>query len=277
MSMAISYMDYTSPDLQFFFDVNKSNAFFTNSKNYINILGYKQLNTLGNASILDIFMSKGHYVEPHYHQNATELVYCVSGKIAVSFINPFTNKLYNIPITPGQVANVPQGWWHYEQATEDNTHVVAIFDAPMPEVILGSDILRLTPPKVFADTYCLDEAKWKEAVAPITKTVGIGPLDSCGKTRADGGFEALYADEPEQNPYQGYGSPPISEPYRAQAAAYAQQQPYVYRTPPFPYAPYPASPYQAGPYQGGGYPQAHQPLGQPYPSFPYAPYGYRQL
>ncbi len=134
-----------------------------------------QLNTLGNVSLLDIFLSISNIVEPHYHQNASELVYCISGSAVVSLINPFTNELLNFPITSGQVANVPQGWWHYEIASVDNTHLLAIFDAPIPETIFGSDILRLTPPSILAHTYCLNEAKVKDTLAPIQSTVVIGP------------------------------------------------------------------------------------------------------
>ncbi|MDR7236595.1 hypothetical protein J2Y02_001205 [Neobacillus drentensis] len=61
-------------------------------------------------------------------------------------MNPFTKHILNYTITPGQVANVPQGWWHYEIAVVVNTHLLAIFDAPTPEVILGSDILNLHLP-----------------------------------------------------------------------------------------------------------------------------------
>lgn len=104
-----------------------------------------QLNTLENTSLLDIYLSTGNVVEPHIHQNAAELVYCISGSAVVSLLNPFTNQILNLPIKPGQVANIPQAWWHYEIATADNTHLLAIFDAPTPEVIFGSDILRLTP------------------------------------------------------------------------------------------------------------------------------------
>ncbi len=129
--------------------------------------------------MLDIFLSNGNIVEPHYHQNASELVYVISGSATVSILNPFTKELRNYPIQPGQVANVPQGWWHYEIATSDNTHLLAIFDAPVPEFIAGSDILRLTPANIWADTYCLDEAKVKETFAPITKTVVIGPPSDC--------------------------------------------------------------------------------------------------
>ncbi|WP_306813118.1 cupin domain-containing protein [Paenibacillus soyae] len=184
--MAVSYMDFTAPTTQFTFTLSDNPLIMKDGQNYINALSVKQLNTLGNASLLDIFLSAGNIVEPHIHQNATELVYVISGEAVVSLLNPFTKELLNFTVKPGQVANVPQGWWHYEIATVDNTHILAIFDAPTPEAIFGSDILRLTPASVLAHTYCLDEAKVKETLAPITGTVGIGPPEGCGK--AGGGM-----------------------------------------------------------------------------------------
>ncbi|GIP38160.1 hypothetical protein J31TS4_14400 [Paenibacillus sp. J31TS4] len=182
--MAVSYLDYTSPSVQFTFDLSKNQFFRKDSRNYINMLSIGQLNTLGNVSLLDIFLSKTNVVEPHIHQNATELVYCIAGSAVVSLVNPFTKKLLNFPIEPGQVANVPQGWWHYEVATADDTHLLAIFDAPVPEFIGGSDLLRLTPANILAHTYCLDEEKVKEAFAPLQETVFIGPPADCKSDRA---------------------------------------------------------------------------------------------
>ncbi|WP_433940991.1 cupin domain-containing protein [Paenibacillus lautus] len=177
--MAVSYMDFTSPSVRFTYDMSNNPFFKKDSQNYINSLSVKELNTLGNASLLDIYLSTGNVVEPHIHQNASELVYVVSGSAIVSLVNPFTKELLNFTVTPGQVALVPQGWWHYEMATVDNTHLIAVFDAPVPEFIGGSDLLRLTPASVFAHTYCLDEAKVKETLAPITDTVVIGPPKNC--------------------------------------------------------------------------------------------------
>ncbi len=97
-------------------------------------------------------------------------------------LNPFTQKIQNYPITPGQVANVPQGWWHYEIVTSDKTHLLAIFDAHTPEVIYGSDILRLTPPEIMAHTCCLNEPEWEKAVSPIRKSTVIGPDQYCGQS-----------------------------------------------------------------------------------------------
>jgi quercetin dioxygenase-like cupin family protein len=181
----VSNIDYTSPSTQYAFDVNGSPLFRKDNKNYINILGLKQLNTLENVSLLDIFLSAGNVVEPHYHQNAAELVYCISGAVTVSMLNPFTKQILNYPIKPGQVANIPQAWWHYEAATIDNTHLLAIFDAPTPEVILGSDILKFTPANIMSHTYCLDENQWKQAIAPVKPSTYIGPHKECSRVMED--------------------------------------------------------------------------------------------
>ncbi|WP_057913323.1 cupin domain-containing protein [Peribacillus muralis] len=195
----VSYMDYTSPTTQFFFDANNSSLFKKDNQNYINVVGIKQLNTLENVSLLDIYLSVNNVIEPHYHQNAAELVYCISGAVTVSLLNPFTKQIQNYPLKPGQVANVPQGWWHYEVATSDNTHLLAIFNAPTPEVVLGSDILKLTPANIIAHTYCIDENQWKKAVAPVQPATFIGPPANCNR-----GFEEETQPQQSQNPQQPY-------------------------------------------------------------------------
>lgn len=179
--MAVSYMDFTSPNVQFAYDVNRNRVFTKDGANFINSLGIQQLNSLGNASLLDIYMSAGNVVEPHIHQNASELVYLVAGAAVVSMLNPFTKEVRSFALKPGQVALVPQGWFHWEIATENHTHIVAIFDAPVPEFIAVSDFLRLAPRNLLAHTYCLDEAKITDALAPITDTTTIGPPANCGK------------------------------------------------------------------------------------------------
>lgn len=239
--MAISYMDYTAPGVQFTYDLSKNNFFTKDAANLINALSVKQLNTLGNVSLLDIYLSKANVIEPHYHQNASELVYCISGSAVVSILNPFTKELLNFPIAPGQVANVPQGWWHYEMATADSTHLLAIFDAPVPEFIPGSDLLRLTPPGVLAYTYCLDEAKVKETLAPITQTVVIGPPANCQPSQVAGASTAMPAAHANAQ-YPGVGTHPAQQPYgHAPVQPYAYQaaaQPYGQRPYGFPFEPF---------------------------------------
>ncbi|EHS59697.1 cupin domain-containing protein [Paenibacillus sp. Aloe-11] len=211
--MAVSYMDFTSPSAQFAFDLRNNPAFIKDERNYFNLLSIKQLNTLGNMSMLDTYLDKGNAIEPHYHQNASELVYCISGEIIVSIINPFTKELRHYAIRPGQTASVPQAWWHYDTAAADGTHFLAIFDAPVPEIIPASDMLRLTPAEVFAHVYCLDEAKVKEAFAPLNQTVIIGPPKGCQKATQSAHYQ------PQPNPAssahppcnQGYGLRPYQQ------------------------------------------------------------------
>lgn len=199
----VKYLDYTSPSLNYFFDLNKSTLVKKDNRNYINVMGIQQLNTLEDVSLLDIYLSQNNVIEPHYHQNAAELVYCISGAAIVSLLNPFTKQIQNYYITPGQVANVPQGWWHYEVAHTDGTHLLAIFNAPAPEVILGSDILKLTPSNIMAHTYCMDEKQWKKTIAPVRPSTFIGPAKDCSR----------YTQEPNK-PYQ------YNQPYYPQQMYY---------------------------------------------------------
>ncbi|GED72379.1 cupin [Brevibacillus reuszeri] len=220
--MATSSLDFTSPSVQFTYDLRNSVFYKKDDWNFIDVLSVNQLNTLGNSSLLDIFLTTGNVVEPHIHQNASELVYCISGGAVVSIMNPYTNQMLNFTIGPRQVANVPQGWWHYEMATTDDTHLLAVFDAPVPEVIFGSQMLRLTPANVLAHTYCLDESKVKDALAPITDTVIIGPPRGC----QTGGQGSMPSSAYPQQHY--YGQYPSSQNYYDSAYSQQAQVPYGY-------------------------------------------------
>jgi oxalate decarboxylase/phosphoglucose isomerase-like protein (cupin superfamily) len=212
----VSNIDYTSPSTQYTFDVNRSLLFRKDNKNYINVLGLKQLNTLENVSLLDFFLSANNVIEPHYHQNAAELVYCISGAATVSILNPFTKQILNYSITPGQVANIPQAWWHYAVATVDNTHLLAIFDSPTPEVILGSDILKFTPTNIMSHTYGLDENQWKQAIAPVKPSTYIGPYSNCNSKNEN--MPSQYLNQKYQ--HQQYGQQSHQNPYIPQYQQY---------------------------------------------------------
>lgn len=80
---------------------------------------------------------------------------------------PFCEAANAFTLTPGQIINIPQGWWHYIVTLIDHTHLLAMFDAPTPEVILGSDILKFTLASIMARTYGIDENLWKQVIAPV--------------------------------------------------------------------------------------------------------------
>lgn len=179
--MAVSYMDFTAPDVQYKYDLSNNLLFKKDSRNYIYALGIEQLNTIGNMYQLDIYLSKGNFVEPHWHPNASELTYCITGEAVVSLVNTDTEELINVTIQPGQVVSIPQGWWHYACAAKDDTHILATHDTPMLQTIFGSDVLRLTPPQILSYVYCLDEDELKNALSPLQQTVIIGPPADCEK------------------------------------------------------------------------------------------------
>lgn len=60
--VAISYMDYTSPDVRFSYDLRNNLFFKKDDRNYINALSIQQLNTLGN----DVH-SSSHYNQLHHN------------------------------------------------------------------------------------------------------------------------------------------------------------------------------------------------------------------
>jgi len=67
------------------------------------------------------------------------------------------------------------GWWHWEIATMDDTHLLAIFDNNAAQVVFGSDILRKTPPEVFQKIYGVNAAQFADVLKPIDQTIVLGP------------------------------------------------------------------------------------------------------
>lgn len=178
---------------KFTFDLSENLIFAKDEQNYIDALGIQQLNTIGNIYFLDIFLSKDNYVDLHYHSNASELTYCISGAVEISFINPTPNEWQRFVLTPGDAVSIPQGFWHCAKALEDDTHILATHDTNNLQTIFGSDVLRLTPDEVMANIYCLDEAELANVLAPMDETIVIGPPTSC--ERETGGVSEVPEEE----------------------------------------------------------------------------------
>lgn len=168
----------------FTYDLSDNEIFRKNEANYIDALGIQQLNTIGNIYFLDIYLSKDNCVEMHYHPNASELTYCISGSVKVSFINPNNNEWQSFELNPGEAVSIPQGFWHVACALTDDTHLLATHDTNNLQTVFGSDLLRITPAEYFADIYCLNEREVEETLAPITNTVIIGPPADCERDEA---------------------------------------------------------------------------------------------
>ena len=111
-------------------------------------------------------MSKGHIREPHWHPNAAELDYVVSGQVSISVLDPIRHRLLTYHVTPGEVVFIPMNWWHWITALSHEVHVVQVFSSAKRQIIEGSDMLRITPPKVFQQAYDINAKQFASELSP---------------------------------------------------------------------------------------------------------------
>ncbi|RYL86842.1 cupin domain-containing protein [Sporolactobacillus sp. THM19-2] len=127
----------------------------------------------------NIHMTRGIIIQPHWHTNVSEMIFIISGSVITSVFNPFTQKMMSYQVGPGQVSMLPKGWFHWIIALTDDVHLLTIFDQPTPDVVFGSDFLRLTPPEVMHRAYCVPPVTYAQAVAPIRQSTILGPPAGC--------------------------------------------------------------------------------------------------
>jgi oxalate decarboxylase/phosphoglucose isomerase-like protein (cupin superfamily) len=162
-----------SPDL--FFDVSQNVAFRRNAKNILYEVTSTQIPKMQDLSLGDLYLSKNHIREPHWHPNADELDYIISGEVIISILNPFTLQLQTYHVKPGQVTFLPKGWWHWITAVTNEAHLLVNFNDGKIQSIEGSDVLRLTQPGIFQLAYDVNANKLKRVLSPIDETVVLGP------------------------------------------------------------------------------------------------------
>lgn len=168
-----------APDLTLAADSNAVLNYKRDDRNYITQLFGEQLPAIRNG-FFNVHMSRGIIVSPHWHTNADEMVILLSGEVMTSVFNPFTQQPMTYHLMPGQVSILPKGWFHWIVALTDNVYLLTIFSEPTPDIVYGSDFLRFLPKEVAGRAYCLNEAAYAQAVAPIQQSVILGPPLGCG-------------------------------------------------------------------------------------------------
>ncbi|MCQ2010295.1 cupin domain-containing protein [Sporolactobacillus sp. STSJ-5] len=175
------------------------------TKNYISQLFGPQFPEIKNG-FFNAHMTRGIIIQPHWHPNASEMVYMISGSVITSVFNPFTQKLMSYQIGPGEVSMLPRGWFHWIIALTDDVHLLTIFDVPTPDVVLGSDFLRFTPAEVMNRAYCIDPTAYAQTVAPIRKSTILGPPTDC----ASANVPNAHPVQPSTQQHQSYFAGPAA-------------------------------------------------------------------
>ncbi|MEI5905557.1 cupin domain-containing protein [Bacillus spongiae] len=163
-----------------FFDIEKSILFERNPENIAFLLSSTQMPAMIGGSIADLRLSKGFIREPHWHTNAWELVYLISGAATVSVLDPTTNKRQTLKLAKrGETVFIPMGYWHWIVADEDNTNLLLFFNNDQIQTQEGSTMLTRTPLEVYENAYNINPKKMEKALKPIEGTEGviIGPPD----------------------------------------------------------------------------------------------------
>jgi oxalate decarboxylase len=80
------------------------------------------------AAMFLVVLKKGGIREPHWHPDAWEFDYCISGRCRMSVVAP-NNEWKIFDVVPGQVVFVPMGYFHYfENIGTDDLRFLVVFN-----------------------------------------------------------------------------------------------------------------------------------------------------
>lgn len=144
---------------------------------------------LSGISMSAVHINPGGMHELHWHMNASELSFCLSGQGEIGiFLNGQQNAI--IPIQPGSTTFVPVGATHYIRNTgSDVLHIVETFSNENPEHIDFSEGLGLIPRNLLAQTFGLQTQDFP--ALPVQSDqflVNTGPVPAKTPTLAGGPF-----------------------------------------------------------------------------------------
>lgn len=122
------------------------------SRTIANTDNFSILNGNGMAIYL-LRLKRGGVREPHWHPNAAELSYCISGRAIMTIFSPSAG-YDSFTMDPGEIAFVPQGYIHdIENAGDEEAKFVIVFNHERPQDIGISGAVGSMPDRVLNETF----------------------------------------------------------------------------------------------------------------------------
>ena len=96
---------------------------------------------LDGLAMASIHLHPGGVRIPHWHPNANEMDYVISGKCRINLFGPASEANPDgitevFTLEAGEISFLPQGWFHsIENTGKDDLHILVIFNNAMPEDI----------------------------------------------------------------------------------------------------------------------------------------------
>jgi oxalate decarboxylase len=100
-------------------------------------------------------LEKGGVREPHWHPNAAELSYCISGRATMTIFLGSPNLVHDtFTIDPGEIVFVPQGYLHeFNNISNEEAKFVLVFNNERPQTMGISGAVGSMPNRVMNATF----------------------------------------------------------------------------------------------------------------------------
>ena len=104
---------------------------------------------------------------PHWHPDASELDYVLSGKASIGLAFP-DGEWERFEVAEGQIAILPQGWFHYiKNEGEGTLRMLVIFSNSSPNDIGISEAFQAIPREVLGLTFNVDGDVFKDFATDV--------------------------------------------------------------------------------------------------------------
>ncbi len=120
--------------------------------------------------------------EPHWHPNAAELNYVITGRVRLTIVSP-GGEVETVDLDPGDISYIPKAYFHHiENLGTEEARLAVFFDHEQPQDNGISAALGAYPPTLLAAVFERPESDFA-ALPAFDEDVLISP----GEPRAEGG------------------------------------------------------------------------------------------